>query len=292
MKYLALALIPIVVGCLAASVDPLDDYFIMQLNSIPSMSGVYRQGHGNYDLTNWLSVTSSSSPRVITTILKAPRNAIAAKSQIWVGNSASYINIPEVNVYVGKTNEGWEMPTYSTTNDWPQIASATSLIFVRSIEKAYARCRVRLWSDSAFVESEATLLLSSLTNSCTLLPNAPGTGTTVLVTNDWSVNSLAVSNRYPAKPNSNFQRLYLVGKASNYTALYYTNHNVYIVRGPTNIAINSDYSGTIQIGTNFWRVGDVVPVDEMTAVYRLATVWLQEQIAIKRGANTVKTNAP
>lgn len=182
-KHLAIALILIAGGCLAATVDPLDGYFIMQSNGIPSMSGVYRQGHGEYHLTNWLSVTSSSSPRVITTILKAPRNTIAANGQIWVGSSASYINIPEVNVHPGKTNEMWSMPTYSTTNDWPQIASSTSLIFVRSIEKAkagrvagldcYARCRVRLWNDTAYLESDAWLLLSSLTNNCTLLQITP-----------------------------------------------------------------------------------------------------------------------
>lgn len=182
-KHLALALIPLVAGCLAEPVDPLDGYFISQSNGIPSMSGVYHQGHGEHHLTNWLSVTSSSSPRVITTILNAPRNTIAVSGQIWVSVSASYINTPEVNVHQGETNEMWSMPTYSTTNDWPQIASSTSLIFVRSIEKAkagrvagldyYARCRVRLWNDTAYLESDAWLLLSSLTNNCTLLQITP-----------------------------------------------------------------------------------------------------------------------
>lgn len=260
MKYLALALIPIVVACLAASVDPLDGYFIMQSNGIPSMSGVYRQGHGEYHLTNWLSVTSSSSPRVITTILKAPRNAIAAKGQIWVGNSASYINIPEVNMHVGETNEGWTFSTYSTTNDWPQIASSTSLIFVRSLEKAnagrvegqdyYARCLVRLWSDTAFVESEALLLLSCLTNNCTLLPNG------------------------------NFHHLNLGGKASNYYVTNawppiprYYNREVFIggeSAGPTNIVINNGYSVTIQIGTNFATVKEL-------------DTWMQVLGEMKRG---------
>lgn len=77
-----------------------------------------------------------------------------------------------------------------------------------------------------------------------------GTGTTVLVTNDWNVNSLALSNRYPFKPNSNFQRFYLGGKASDYTVFYYTNHEVFVADsryGPTNIVISNDYKGTITI---------------------------------------------
>lgn len=65
-----------------------------------------------------------------------------------------------------------------------------------------------------------------------------GTGTTVLVTN------------YPIQYNSNFYRL------SNFNPMvfYYTNHQVFIADsryGPTNIVISNDYSGTIQIGTNF-----------------------------------------
>lgn len=181
-KHLAIALFALC-SCRAENLDPLADYFISQSNGSPSMSGVYHQGHGEHHLTNWLSVTSSSAPRVITTILKAPRTSIAAKGQIWVSDTSCYINLPEVTVWPGATNDLGGMPTYTATNDWPRIANATSLVFVREIVKAdagrvkgldyYARCRVRLWNDSAFVQSEALLLLSSLTNSHTLLPSTP-----------------------------------------------------------------------------------------------------------------------
>lgn len=167
---------------------PLGGYSIVLSNGVLPICGVYLWGKGAFPLTkafpltNWLSVTSDSSPKVITSILKSQRTSVAAPGQRWVSASASYINTPEVHEHIGETNGIWSFETYKTTNDWPQIANSVALIYVSWIEKAdggrvkgldyYAHCRVRLWNHT-MVESDAILLLSSLTNDCTLLPNTP-----------------------------------------------------------------------------------------------------------------------
>lgn len=106
-----------------------------------------------------------------------------------------------------------------------------------------------------------------------------GTGTTVLVTN------------YPLQYNSNFYRLNFGGKISDYPSVIASNKTLCIGGNwLTNIVISNDYSGTIQIGTNFWRVGEIIPVGDMTRVYQIATTWLQEQIALRTNPLAAFTN--
>lgn len=181
-----LALLPIALcSCHAQNDKPLNGIFLLRnWNDVVIPISSVKIGSSEVPLTNWLTVTSSSSPRVITSILKSPCTSTAAIGQMWVSASACYINTPEVHVRTGETNSFLIVPTYSTTNDWPAISWNAAMIFVRSFEKSqagsqlegqdcYARCRVRLWIDTAYVESNATLLLSSLTNQCTLIMPKP-----------------------------------------------------------------------------------------------------------------------
>lgn len=157
------------------SQSPLAGYRPMQQNGIVPIESVMRDGHGEHRFTNWHSVTSDSAPKIITSYLKAPKDSRVAPGQVWVSSSASYVNTPEVFVRPRETNEIFgEIAVFAEsriTNDWPQLIYHTDLIYVRSIEKNYyARCRVRMWSNtSAYVEGESNLLLSLLTNNATLL---------------------------------------------------------------------------------------------------------------------------
>lgn len=164
--------------------SPLAGFWPMQHNGITPLESVMRDGHGEHRFTNWHSVTSDSAPKIITSYLKAPKDSRVAPGQVWVSSSASYVNTPEVFVRPRETNEIFgEIAVFAEsriTNDWPQLTYHTDLIYVRSIEKGtygivkgmdyYARCRVRMWSNtSAYVEGESNLLLSLLTNNATLL---------------------------------------------------------------------------------------------------------------------------
>lgn len=127
-------------------------------------------------------------------------------------------------------------------------------------------------------------------------------GTAVHFTNDWNAQA------YPIQTNSNFHRLNLGGKVSDFQAaktnadgqlsgrgdlIYATNSlrytNPYVSNawpriphyynqtvtvggnGPTNIVISNDYSGTIQIGTNLAKVGDIWMVDEVGRLFPMLT---------------------
>jgi hypothetical protein len=159
---------------------PFDGYFVMQQNGVVPFEGVSGDGPEHYPLTNWLTVTSDSSPKVITSYLLAPQNSTAAPGQMWFFGSASYVNKAKVFTHPAQTNEPWSMPEWKTTNYWPMVSQHSELIYVIAIEKAtagrskgqdvYAHCRVRLWgSTTAYVESDSWLLVSELTNTATLL---------------------------------------------------------------------------------------------------------------------------
>lgn len=175
--------------------SPLAGYYIESGNGIIPTPSVWHDrsgtnwigGRGAYPLTNWISVTSDSSPKIITSYLKSPRNSTAAPGQVWVSGVACYVNTPEVFVWPAETNVSkvgsntWVSVSYEhrSTNDWPMLTHHSELIYVQWIEKApggrhkgldsYAHCRVRQWVNSSLVESDAVLLLSEMTNTATLL---------------------------------------------------------------------------------------------------------------------------
>ena len=152
----------------------------MRSNGSVPYEGVLHEGHGNYPLTNWLTVTSDSSPKIITSYLKPKQDSTAAPGQLWFFGAASYVNKEKVFDHPAETNEYWSIQGYQTTNYWPEVAHQAELVYVMAIEKLtagrdkgsdyYAHCRVRMWSGTtAYVESDSFLLVSELTNNATLL---------------------------------------------------------------------------------------------------------------------------
>lgn len=163
-------------SCTSSTQSPLEGYFIEMGSGVTPVIGIWKEHNPSYKFSNWLSVTSDTTPRVITSYLKAPRTNCIAVGQLWVASNAIFVNTPEIVLHAGRTNSGYRFESYWRTNDWPEVSAYTELIYVRSIEMTtngladYAKCRVRVWtSATVFAESEAILLVSCLTNRATLI---------------------------------------------------------------------------------------------------------------------------
>lgn len=180
MKFITVAALAACVTFFALSArngasSPLDGYMIVQSNGVAPFVSISVDGRRDVPLTNWMIVTSDTSPKVITAILRSPKNTIARPGQVWVSGEASYLNVPSVFEFPGDTTYGG----FKHTNDWPEITRSTQLVYVKSIHKAeggwlagqdyYARCHVRIWNHSAYLDGESWLLLSFITNRGTLI---------------------------------------------------------------------------------------------------------------------------
>lgn len=169
--------------CMAAfdkPASPLNGYWLLHSNGPLVPFNAIDHEHKGWCPVEWAYFTNDSLPKIVTAYTVPSKMAIAASGQYWASGLASYINIPKASIYPGETNEFWHTEDHFITNHWPELNHNAELIYVREIEKCklgrnkgedlYARCRVRMWSGTtAYIEGEAWLLCSELTNKATLL---------------------------------------------------------------------------------------------------------------------------